>query len=100
MEDRSEHTADPPGTGVDVIHPVFPKDRQSRVWPYHTVEQREHDEEERQDIRNDRKAWCECRDPLAPARLDAKRQYNVFYRASKGFHNSRRSAEFARAIEL
>lgn len=45
-----EDTTDPVCTGVDVVHPVAPEDVDLLVGPDDTVEEREHDEEEGEDV--------------------------------------------------
>lgn len=48
------------------LHPVAPEHRDRSVGTHDTVEQREHNEEERQHIRDDRKARRKRTDPHAP----------------------------------
>lgn len=58
------------GRWVYIIHPVTPEDTELAVWPDDTIEQAEHHEEERENIRNDRKGWCKGADPLPPGCLE------------------------------
>jgi len=39
VESLGQDTADPPGRGVDVVHPVTPEDGKGGVWTYDAVEQ-------------------------------------------------------------
>lgn len=52
VECSGENPTNPVGGGIDVVHPVAPEDGELRVRAHDTVEEGEHDEEEREDIGN------------------------------------------------
>lgn len=69
-DSASEGAADPVGDGINIVHPVAPKDGEGGVWNEDAVEEKHHDEEEWKDIGDDRERGRECRNPLTPAHLE------------------------------